>query len=105
MSQAVPNPFLTPIEAFHLDEATRPKFFDLRHVFWIKLSDFMDIVPRHLHLAGLQFPTRAMVLHEFPFGKGGGGGGGFEDGRGAEEVVKVEAVSPVLNGGLMNGCR
>lgn len=101
MSQAVPNPFLTPTEAFHLDEETRPKFFDLSHVFWIKLSDFMDIVPRHQHLAGLQFTTREMVLHEFPFGKGGT----YDRPAGAEGPVKQEATSPVMNGSMTNGFR
>lgn len=42
----------------------------------------MDIVPQHPHLRDVKFPTRPMVIHQFPFGKseaggdGGGGGGG-----------------------------
>ena len=101
MSQDVPLALLSPTEVFNLDEETRPKFFSLPHVFWIKLSDFMDIVPRHQHLAGLQLKTRAMVLHEFPFGRGGtverpGGGPG---------AVKQEAMSPLMNGNLTNGFR
>ena len=113
MSQALPpsllsptEVLLSPTEVYQLDEDTRPKFFALKHVFWIKLSEFMDIVPRHPHLAGIKLGTRAMVLHEFPFGRGGtwdrpGGGGG------GEEVVKQEAAaSPVLNGSVMtNGYR
>ena len=105
MSQALPPSFLSPTELYQLDEETRPKFFALKNVFWIKLSEFMDIVPRHQHLAGVKLGTRAMVLHEFPFGRGGtwerpGGVGS------AEEVVKQEAAaSPVMNGSLTNGYR
>ena len=109
MSQALPPYFLSPTEVVNLDEETRPKFFALKHVFWIKLSEFMDIVPRHPHLAGIKLGTRAMVLHEFPFGRGGtwdrpGGGGG--GGGGGEEPVKQEAAaSPTMNGTMTNGYR
>ena len=101
MSQDVPLALLGPAEVFNLDEETRPKFFSLRHVFWIKLSDFMDIVPRHQHLAGLQLKTRAMVLHEFPFGRGGT----MERPGGGDRAVKQEAMSPVMNGSITNGYR
>ena len=64
----------------------------------------MDIVPRHQHLAGIKLGTRAMVLHEFPFGRGGTWD--KPGGSVAEEVVKQEAAgSPVMNGNMMNGCR
>ncbi|MCJ1451711.1 Set3 complex subunit with deacetylase activity, meiotic-specific repressor of sporulation proteins [Mycoblastus sanguinarius] len=99
MSQAVPPSLLTPTEVFNLDDETRPKFFSLKHIFWIKLSEFMDIVPRHQHLNGVKFSTRAMVLHEFPFGRGGT----VERPGVAEEQVKQEAVSPLMNGDLTNG--
>ena len=104
MSQALPPSFLSSTEVYNLDEETRPKFFALKNVFWIKLSEFMDIVPRHPHLTGIKLGTRAMVLHEFPFGRGGtwdkpGGSGG-------EGVIKQEAVaSPVMNGNTTNGYR
>ncbi|KAL6713371.1 hypothetical protein ACLMJK_008836 [Lecanora helva] len=100
MSQAIPTALTTPTQAFHLDEETRPKFFSLPHVFWIKFSDFMDIVPRHQHLAGLQIKTRAMVLHEFPFGRGGSWDRPAVDG-----AVKQEVHSPMMNGNLTNGFR
>lgn len=109
MSQALPLYFLSPAEVVNLDEETRPKFFALKHVFWIKLSEFMDIVPRHPHLAGIKLGTRAMVLHEFPFGRGGtwdrpGGSGGA--GSGGEDPVKQEAAaSPTMNGNMTNGYR
>jgi len=101
MSQSSPDSYLTPIGAHYLDLETRPKFFALSNVFWIKLSDFLDIVPRHQHLAGLKLSTREMVIHEFPFGKGGtwdNPGGGA-----AEGPVKQEATSPVMNGTTTNG--
>ena len=104
MSQVLPPSHLSSTEVYHLDDETRPKFFNLKHVFWIKLSEFMDIVPRHQHLAGIKLGTRAMVLHDYPFGKGGtwdkpGGSGG-------EEVVKQEAAaSPIMNGNMTNGYR
>ena len=107
MSQALPPSLLSPTEVYKLDEETRPKFFNLKHVFWIKLSEFMDIVPRHPHLVSIKLGTRAMVLHEFPFGRGGTwdkpGGGGSSSG---EEVVKQEAAaSPIMNGNMTNGYR
>lgn len=104
MSQALPPALLSPTEVYKLDEETRPKFFALKHVFWIKLSEFMDIVPRHHHLAGIKLGTRAMVLHEFPFGRGGTWD--RPGGNGVEEIVKQEAAaSPVMNGNLANGHR
>lgn len=60
--------------AIALDNETRPKFFALQTVFWIKLTDFMDIVPQHPHLGDVKFTTRPIVMHEFPFGKGDGEG-------------------------------
>lgn len=96
MSQAVPSPLLTPTEAFHLDEETKPKFFALQSVFWMKLSDFNDMVPRHPHLAGIHLKERAIVLHEFPFGKGGSWDRPAF--AGVEGAVKQEAHSPVMNG-------
>lgn len=53
-----------------LDDETHPKFLALKNIFWIKLGDFMDNVPRHPHLRAVRLNTRAMVIHEFPFGKG-----------------------------------
>ncbi|KAL9610685.1 MAG: hypothetical protein Q9167_004633 [Letrouitia subvulpina] len=91
MSQAVFNPFLTWAEAYALDQETYPKFRDLKSVFWIKLADFSDIVPRHPHLAGLRLSTRRMVLHEDPWGTAASGGGG---GREKER-----------EGGMVNGYR
>lgn len=105
MSQALPPSLLSPTEIYQLDEETRPKFFALKHVFWIKLSEFMDIVPRHQHLAGIKLGTRAMVLHEFPFGRGGTWDRPGRSGGGDEVVKQEAAASPVMNGNLTNGYR
>ncbi|KAK4697595.1 hypothetical protein P7C71_g505, partial [Lecanoromycetidae sp. Uapishka_2] len=101
MSQATPLSLLSPEDVFRLDSETRPKFFSLKPIFWLRLSDFMDIVPRHQHLAGIQLKTRAIVLHEFPFGRGGT----VDRPAGAEGAVKQENMSPIMNGNMTNGFR
>ncbi len=101
MSQTPPSRRLTPMDAYNLDVETRPKFFNLPHVFWIKYADFMDIVPRHKHLVGLPFRTIPMVLHEFPFGKGGSWDRPATSW--AEGSVKQEAHSPMMNDHTTNG--
>lgn len=86
MSQPIRSALtVTWANAIPLDAETKPKFFDERlRIFWVKLGDFMDIVPRHRHLEGLRLWTRGMRLHEDPFGKGSGvsGVGGMEGGSG-----------------------
>lgn len=57
--------------AIALDNENRPKFFALQTVFWIQLTDFMEIVPQHPHLRDVKFTTRPMVMHDFSVGKGG----------------------------------
>lgn len=96
MSQAQRSPLhVTWDNAIPLDNETRPKFFALKNVCWIKLQDFMDIVPRHPHLSGIRLQTRPMVMHDFPFGKGE---------RSELERKKVERESET-NGALVNGYR
>ncbi|KAJ5934420.1 hypothetical protein N7466_003967 [Penicillium verhagenii] len=41
-------------EIMRLDSETEPKYFAMEHVFWIRLSDFMDLVPHIPHLHGLR---------------------------------------------------
>ncbi|KAL8852093.1 MAG: hypothetical protein Q9221_003023 [Calogaya cf. arnoldii] len=86
MSQADINPLTYTINdaTIRMDHETHLKFHDLKSVFWIKLSDFMDIVPRHPHLVGIFLRKRAMMLHDDPWGKNGVG---------------------ATNGGLVNGFR
>lgn len=69
MSQANINPLsFTWQQALELDSETYPKFRDLKSMFWIKLAEFMDIVPRHPHLGSVRLKTRAMVVHDDPWG-------------------------------------
>ena len=65
-----------------LDAETRSKYFALEHVFWIKLADFTDIVPRYSHLAGLGLRTAPMDLESFGFGIVSGNGYGNGNGNG-----------------------
>ncbi|KAL8932078.1 MAG: hypothetical protein Q9211_006541, partial [Gyalolechia sp. 1 TL-2023] len=94
MSQADINPLtFTWQQALDLDEETYPKFRDLKSMFWIKLGEFMDIVPRHPHLTGLRLRTRAMVLHENPWGMAGR----------KENGVCADGVGGGVKRGMVNG--
>lgn len=82
MSQADINPLTFDwTDALRLDQETYPKFLALKSLFWIKHSEFMEVVPRHAHLAGIKLRTRPMVLHDDPWGKGGEGQGMSNGGR------------------------
>lgn len=77
----------------------------------------MEIVPRHPHLRDVRLSSRAMVIHEFPFGKGASleGSGARkaetikdpEEGKGQEkEPDRESGVNGSRNGGgLVNGFR
>ncbi|KAL9592917.1 MAG: hypothetical protein Q9179_006253, partial [Wetmoreana sp. 5 TL-2023] len=96
MSQANINPLtFTWHDAHRLDTETYPKFRDLKSIFWIKLSEFLDIVPRHPHLAGLRLSTRAMVVHEDPWG---GRKGGEENGLLDGAATNGNGVGAMVNG-------
>lgn len=71
MSQALRSPLdLDWSDVIPLDSETRPKFFALESIFWIKLQDFLDVVDGYAHLSGLKMRTRAMIMnHEFVFNK------------------------------------
>lgn len=88
----------TQDQAIELDKETYPKFRDLKSMFWIKLADFLDIVPRHPHLAGLRLRTRPMVLHEDPWGMYTGKAGKRRNGQ-------VGAEDGEGRGGMVNGFR
>ncbi|CEJ54271.1 hypothetical protein PMG11_00590 [Penicillium brasilianum] len=53
-------------EVMQLDCETRPKYFEMEHVFWIRLSDFMDLVPHIPHLNGLELEFVSMHLDPEP---------------------------------------
>ncbi|PYH79979.1 hypothetical protein BO82DRAFT_393517 [Aspergillus uvarum CBS 121591] len=48
------------------DSEARPKYFDMEHVFWLKLSDFMDLVPHIPHLHGLDIQLLKMHIDQEP---------------------------------------
>lgn len=48
------------------DGETRPKYFDMEHVFWVKLSDFTDLVPHIPHLNGLELEFLKMHIDQEP---------------------------------------
>ncbi|KAL1849697.1 hypothetical protein Plec18170_007218 [Paecilomyces lecythidis] len=48
------------------DCETRPKYFDMEHVFWVRLSDFMDLVPHIPHLHGLDIQLLKMHVDSEP---------------------------------------
>ena len=94
MSIASTSPFLGIKEAVELDNQTQPKFFNLK-VFWIRLSDFLDIVPRHAHLDGINLPTRAIVLHDMASVR--------SPTPGHAQDQKGHPAEPLVNGILPNG--
>ncbi len=86
MSQAGVTEFITWPIANKLEGENRPKFLNLKKVFWIKLADFLDIVPRHPHLTGIKFHTIAFMLKPFNFGT-------------------PIPLRPVTNGGSLSGTK
>ncbi|KAL8895137.1 MAG: hypothetical protein Q9192_003824 [Flavoplaca navasiana] len=93
LSRGADAPFdLDQNEVNRLDAETEPKFGALKSVFWIKLGDFMDIVPRHPHLVGINLRKRAIMIHDNPYGIGG---------ESAHQPLTVRGVS--TNGGQSNG--
>ncbi|KAJ5246130.1 hypothetical protein N7468_001113 [Penicillium chermesinum] len=52
-------------QIMQLDSETRPKYFGMEHVFWIKLYDFMDLVPHIPHLHTLKLDD-FMSMHIDP---------------------------------------
>ena len=52
-------------------ESRRSFFTTLEPIFWLRYSDFLNIIPRHPHLTGLPLASRHMSLHDYPFGIGG----------------------------------
>ncbi|EEH20682.2 hypothetical protein PABG_02913 [Paracoccidioides brasiliensis Pb03] len=45
---------------------TRPKYFAMEHIFWVKYSDFMDLVPHIPHFHGLDIQTLRMHVDPEP---------------------------------------
>ncbi|KAK2733880.1 Set3 complex subunit [Myotisia sp. PD_48] len=61
------NPLTATIEDFSRRILElRPKFFQMEHIFWVKLSDFMDLVPHIPHLHGLDIQIKRMHIDPEP---------------------------------------
>lgn len=76
---------------------TRSKYFDMEHVFWVRLSDFMDLVPHIPHLHGLQFQFLSMHIDQESF-SGGVGGTAQPNGHAASVDASNGPPSGFLNG-------
>jgi hypothetical protein len=53
-------------DIMQLVDQTRPKYEEMEHVFWIRLSDFMDLVPHIPHLNGLELEFMSMHIDPEP---------------------------------------
>ncbi|OJD26710.1 40S ribosomal protein S12 [Blastomyces percursus] len=61
------NPLTTSyVDVMRKDAETRPKYFAMEHIFWVKYSDFMDLVPHIPHLHGLEIRTLRMHVDPEP---------------------------------------
>ncbi|KLJ08313.1 hypothetical protein EMPG_16263 [Blastomyces silverae] len=61
------NPLTTSyVDVMRKDAETRPKFFAMEHIFWVKYSDFMDLVPHIPHLHELEIRTLRMHVDPEP---------------------------------------
>ncbi|KAL2871112.1 putative histone deacetylase complex subunit (Hos4) [Aspergillus lucknowensis] len=68
--QADDTEFLTASfgQIMQKDGETRSKYFGMEHIFWVKLSDFMDLVPHIPHLQGLDIRFLKMHIDQEPSG-------------------------------------
>ncbi|KAJ5130933.1 uncharacterized protein N7515_006972 [Penicillium bovifimosum] len=76
---------------------TRPKYFGMEHVFWIRLSDFTDLVPHIPHLHGLHLQFLNMHIDPEPQAAGAGFGAPHLNGHGPETSLDMNGISH-LNG-------
>ncbi|KAJ5774351.1 hypothetical protein N7457_009247 [Penicillium paradoxum] len=76
---------------------TRPKYFQMEHVFWIRLSDFTDLVPHIPHLHGLELQFLNMHIDPEPQAAGAGFGAPHLNGHGPDSSVEVNGTGH-LNG-------
>ena len=107
MAQSTGSTYISSVEAHRLEMETMPKFLNL-HVFWIKLSDFMDIVPRHPHLVPTNLIHQDFVLQQYKFGlqpRPRGGGGEELTGLGIKQEGRSPTPTANGNGATINGHR
>lgn len=101
-------------DVMQLDCDTRPKYFEMEHVFWIRvsafiaahlvnvsltdrqLSDFMDLVPHIPHLNGLELEF--MSMHVDPEPSPGPGAASLQPNGHAPEAFSEVNGTGVLNG-------
>ncbi|KAJ5581833.1 hypothetical protein N7535_000453 [Penicillium sp. DV-2018c] len=76
---------------------TRPKYFGMEHVFWIRLSDFTDLVPHIPHLHGLDLQFLNMHIDPEPQAAGAGFGASHVNGHGPESSLEMNGIGH-LNG-------
>ncbi|KAJ5960257.1 uncharacterized protein N7479_007407 [Penicillium vulpinum] len=76
---------------------TRPKYFEMEHVFWIRLSDFTDLVPHIPHLHGLELQFLNMHVDPEPPTPGAGFSTPQLNGHGPGSSVETNGT------GLLNG--
>lgn len=84
----------------------RAKFSTLQPLFWVRYSDFMDIVPRHPHLPEGLLYTRAMAVQGHPIGVGPGAGTSGEGGMGGMGGMgggEAGLVNGASKGAVVNG--
>ncbi|KAK4923517.1 hypothetical protein LTR66_016517 [Elasticomyces elasticus] len=75
------------------DCETRPKYFDMEHVFWIRLSDFTDLVPHIPHLHGLELQFLSMHVDPEP-PVAGSGFGAHTNGNGPDPT-ETNGTGPI----------
>ncbi|KAJ6138282.1 hypothetical protein N7471_004768 [Penicillium samsonianum] len=75
---------------------TRPKYFEMEHVFWIRLSDFTDLVPHIPHLHGLELQFLNMHVDPEPPTTGADFGTPQLNGHGPGSSVETNGTG--LNG-------
>ncbi|KAJ5185206.1 hypothetical protein N7491_006923 [Penicillium cf. griseofulvum] len=76
---------------------TRPKYFEMEHVFWIRLSDFTDLVPHIPHLHGLELQFLNMHVDPEPPTASAGFSAPQLNGYGPGASVETNGTAP-LNG-------
>ncbi|KAJ5678222.1 uncharacterized protein N7477_003855 [Penicillium maclennaniae] len=80
-------------EIMQLVDQTRPKYEEMEHVFWIRLSDFMDLEPHIPHLNGFELEFMSMHIDPEP----SAGPGPHTNGHAHSTLAETNG-SPVPNG-------
>jgi hypothetical protein len=94
--EPAPNSRYSAKADLELDAVTRTKFLALEHVFWIKLSDFMDIIQRFPHLNGINLTCASLALLPLKNSL-------QVNGVCATKNMNAMHPPPVTNGALTNG--